>query len=574
MNWLDNPVMRREWRERVRSWKFLAAFLTVGGLAALVVLLRWPSIASLGNAATTGDLGGATSSGVTAAVLSQGTMDVFRPLAFGLAATIAALVPAFPATSIVRERRRGTLAMLLQSPLHPFSIYAGKWLVNVAIACALICASLPAIAATHMLGGLSFRSHVLPLLGILVLMVMVFSAVGLWISSRAQSADSALRWTYAAVLAIAVLSLIPSILWTAGSGAMPALGKWLRACSPLSAIQEVLGQGASGGEGILQTSGWLGPFALASGLMIVAAAAATLWELRVQNLEKNRSAGRVTNEQSAGVQWFRRLTFLVDPKRRSSGIPPLVNPVLVKEFRTRKFGRLHWLLRIVALCAIGSLGLTVITATGTVAWGAPRIVAAMVILQLALLLLFGPSLASGLIAGEMESGGWVQLCMTPLKAAKIVTGKVMSVVWTLLLILLATLPGYFAMGYIQPELKTQLIHVVASLLLSGAMILAVSACCSAFQKTTAVATASSYGILLALLAGTFLVWVARDKPFGKEFVETTLMLNPAAAALSEIRMPGFETYQLVPQAWYVSLAITLFCFLLLGFRTWQLTRPK
>jgi ABC-type polysaccharide/polyol phosphate export permease len=76
------------------------------------------------------------------------------------------------------------------------------------------------------------------------------------------------------------------------------------------------------------------------------------------------------------------------------------------------------------------------------------------------------------------------------------------------------------------------------------------------------------------LAGTFLVWVARDKPFGKDFVERTLMLNPAAAALSEIRMPGFETYQLVPQAWYVSIAITLFCFLLLGFRTWQLTRPK
>ncbi|MFM8173046.1 MAG: hypothetical protein ACKN81_05845, partial [Pirellulaceae bacterium] len=90
MNWLDNPVMRREWRERVRSWKFLAAFLTVGGLAALVVLLRWPSIASLGNSATAGDLGGASGSGVTAAVLSQGTMDVFRPLAFGLAATIAA----------------------------------------------------------------------------------------------------------------------------------------------------------------------------------------------------------------------------------------------------------------------------------------------------------------------------------------------------------------------------------------------------------------------------------------------------------------------------------------------------
>ena len=305
-----------------------------------------------------------------------------------------------------------------------------------------------------------------------------------------------------------------------------------------------------------------------------AAAAATLFRLRPNALERSRATGRITDEQSTGVKVLRRIAFLVDPQRRKSGIPFFLNPVMVKEFRTRRFGRIHWLIRLVALCAVISLGLTVVTATRTVAWGPERIVAAMVVLQLALLLLLGPSLGAGLISGELESGGWVQLRMSPMSSWRIVWGKLMSVLWTLVLILLATLPGYVAMAFIQPELTTQLIHVCISLAITSLMILAVSACVSAFNRYTATSTATSYGVLLALLAGTFLVWAARDKPFGKDIVERALMLNPAAGALSEMRLTGFETYDLIPQTWWISLTITAICLLLLGVQTWRLTRPS
>jgi hypothetical protein len=246
---------------------------------------------------------------------------------------------------------------------------------------------------------------------------------------------------------------------------------------------------------------------------------------------------------------------------------------MVKEFRTRKFGRLHWLLRLIALCAVISLGLTVVAASGTVSWGVERIAAVMVLLQLSLLLLLGPSLASGLIAGEVESGGWQLLRVTPLSTRKILFGKLMSVVWTMLLVLMATLPGYVVMVYIQPALETQVHRVLISLGLSALLVVLVTACISSLVNKTAVATATSHGVLFSLFAGTLLVWLARGKPFGKQFVESTLMLNPAAVALAEMRVGGMEDLNLTPWAWWIALGICSIASLILSLRVWRLTCP-
>jgi len=299
----------------------------------------------------------------------------------------------------------------------------------------------------------------------------------------------------------------------------------------------------------------------------------TLYRLQPALLDVSKSAGRVTEQRSKGVQWLRRFTFLVDPERRKSGIPPLVNPVMVKEFRTRKFGRLHWLLRLIAVCAVISLGLTVVAASGTVSWGVERIAAVMVLLQLSLLLLLGPSLASGLIAGEVESGGWQLLRVTPLATRKILVGKLMSVIWTMLLVLMATLPGYVVMVYIQPALETQVQKVLLSLGLSALLVVTVTASISSFMNKTAVATATSYGVLFGLFAGTLLVWLARGKPFGKDFVESTLTLNPAAVALAEMRVSGMEDLNLTPWAGWIGLAICASAMVALSLRVWRLTCP-
>ena len=71
-----------------------------------------------------------------------------------------------------------------------------------------------------------------------------------------------------------------------------------------------------------------------------------------------------------------------------------------------------------------------------------------------------------------------------------------------------------------------------------------------------------------------LVWLGRDAPFGHEFVELTLMINPMAAALSLMQTPGFEQYELVPANWWFTCGASGIALVLLGYRTWWLMRPR
>ncbi len=552
---LENPILKRELFSRLRSPKTTLAILSVAILSTLLVLLRWPTDASI-------DLA------------SQGAIQVFRPVAFALAVAVMMLIPAFPAVALVSERRNGTLALLLNSPTTPFQIYLGKFSGNVLLAVVIFSVCLPALAACYAMGGISLVDHVGPLLLVLFGMALQYTAVGLWVSVLVNSTDASLRWTYAAVLALAVFSIGPTIFVGKLSGIQSLISHWITAISPISALQGITGSQAQAGE-IGITASWL-EFLVASGAITVILAFITLRKLDPNLLERARPTGKVVGrtKNDKTLSWFRRMSYLVDPNRTKGNIPWWLNPVMVKEFRTRKFGRLHWLIRLVAVSGICSLLLTVVAATGTVSWGVERIAPTMVLLQVALLLFLGPCLGANLIASEVESGGWELLRASPVSPIRVLTGKLMSTIWTLLLMLLATLPGYIVMGYIQPALGGQVGNVLISLLIAILMVTTMSACISAFCRTTAIATATSYAVLLTLFAGTLLIWVARDKPFGPLLVERALLLNPAASALAEMKTPGFEQYRLTPDSWYLGLGISLVCLVILTLRIWRMTRPK
>jgi len=556
MSFLENPILRRELFSRLRSPKTFLAIVLVAVLSSLLVLLRWPSDA-------------------TVDLVSQGAMQVFRPVAFALAVALMMLIPAFPATALVSERRRGTLALMLNSPTTPWQIYLGKFSGNVLLAFVILSVSLPALAACYAMGGISIVDHLGPLMLVLFGMAVQYTAVGLWVSSIVNTSDAGLRWTYAVVLALAVLSIGPTIFVGKLSGFNSLLAHWATAISPISALQSITGSQAQASEIGISTT-W--PNFLGASLIItVLLALVTVKRLDPRRLERARPTGKVIGRSKPTNRyagWFRRVSYLVDPQRAKSNIPWWLNPVMVKEFRTRKFGRLHWLIRLISVSGVVSLLLTVVAATGTVSWGVERIAPTMVLLQVALLLLLGPCLGANLIAAEVESGGWELLRASPISPLRIMIGKLMSTIWTLLLMLLATLPGYIVMGYIQPAMSGQVGNVVISLVIAVFMVTTMSACISAFCRTTAVATATSYAILLSIFAGTLLVWVARGKPFGPLFVERALLLNPAAAALAEMKTPGFAQYRLTPDGWYIGIGISVFCLAVLGLRIWQLTRPK
>lgn len=232
------------------------------------------------------------------------------------------------------------------------------------------------------------------------------------------------------------------------------------------------------------------------------------------------------------------------------------------------------MLRLIGICAVLSLFLAFSVVTGAIQWELEVVGGPLVLLQVGLIVVFTPSLAAGLISAEIENGAWPLLRATPLSGGAIVRGKLMSVMWTLVLILSATLPGYFVMIYIQPSLWLQVVRGLVCLLASGILAMMLSVAVGSMFRRTAAATTAAYIAVLAVFGGTLLIWLARDAPFGFSTVERALQLNPMAAALSVFNVPGFQAYELVPTAWWVTAVAAVLLFFVARLRVVRLTRPE
>jgi ABC-type transport system involved in multi-copper enzyme maturation permease subunit len=552
---LNNPVVGRELLGLLRTRRSIVILAAVAVAFSLLIIARWPSDGVV-------DLSGATS------------RDVFRVFAYSLTAAVALLVPVFPSTSIVQEKQKGTLALLLNSSMGPVAIYLGKLIAALGFVALLLSATLPATAACFALGGVSLHDELLPLYLVLAVTSVLFTTWSLLVSTVAVTTDGAVRGTFGGVLVMFLLVLLPHYFLDGSETSLAGIAAVLRNISPVPAIMDVVGHSNVGSRQLVSQNSGVATFVLFGGILSLIFAGMTVGRLNHSLLDRVRSQGSVTDDRGTGVRVFRRLMFLIDPQRRKAGIGPLTNPVMVKEFRSRQFGRLHWLLRIVGGCAIVSLGLAFAATLGSEEWGVETIGGIIVSMQAALIVLFTPSLAAGLISSERESGSWELLRTTPLSAGRIVRGKLLSVIWTLLILLMASLPGYGVMIWIKPILEEQIAQVLICLTIGAIFAMLLSAAVSSFFSRTAPATVTSYSILLFLWAGSLLVWVGRDAPFGYSAVQTALLINPMAAALSVIGTPGFESYNLIPVNWWVTGAASGLLLLILLIQTRRITKPE
>jgi len=220
------------------------------------------------------------------------------------------------------------------------------------------------------------------------------------------------------------------------------------------------------------------------------------------------------------------------------------------------------------------LPVVLLAAAGAVDWGPGRIGAALVLLQTALLLLFAPSLAAGLISSEREGGGWTLLRTTPLTPGRVLRGKLLSAAWPLVLLMCATLPGYVVMMTASPELAPQARRALACLAGTAVFAVLLGAAASSLARTTAAAMATANVVLVAVCAGPLLVWLGRDAPFGHAAVEAALTVSPVAAALHAAEAPGFVGYDLLPANGYAVGAACAALLLVLVLRVRRLSRPE
>ena len=563
-------IIERELLALLRSPRALAILVAVAVAFAVIVILKWPSS---GVVQVDERLLVVRTESSTDQLTGVQAKAVFQWLAYAMLTASILIVPVFPSTSLVNEVRRNTLELLLNSPLSSASIYFGKAGAMIGFVLLLLFATLPAMACCFLMGGLSLTGDVLTLYTFLLLVCVTLVVVGLLVGTYCRSTESALRWSYGATFAITVIPIFPELLFPGGTSPIARSFQWLKLVSPIPSLMQMLNLGSVGGSGLMEPRNVLLWYVACAVLFIVAGSVLCIRRLSHSLLDQARSQGSITDEQSQWIRASRRLLYVVDPQRRSAGIPWFVNPVMVKEFQCRQFGRMHWLLRLVAGCAMLSLLLTLAASRSTETRGVGYTGALIIVLQVALIVLLTPGLAAGMIAGELEGGSWNLLRVTPLRPGKILRGKLISVVLTLALLLCATLPGYAVIMLIQPNLQQQVLQVLISLVLAAVLSMLISATVSSFFRSTAVATTVSYGLLIGLFAGTMLIWVNREAPFGYSFVENALRLNPMAAALNAIQANGFQSFELIPSAWWISGVASGLLLVVLYLRTVRLTQP-
>lgn len=548
-------IVLRELTSLLRRKRMMALQSGLVILFGLLVALRWPTDSRI-------------------AMNGTRSAQVFMLFAYGLMATMLFLIPVFPSTSLVRERKQGTLALLFNTPLGPFRIYFGKLIAVLSIAGIILAMSLPAASACYAMGGLSLYGEIFQMYLLLALVAVEYSTIALLISSYSNTIDGAVRITYGVVLALSVLALGPYFFFQGTQGHLATLGDLLRCLSPFSAMMSILGQGDIGHQGFVSHTNLMNRYAVSAAIISIVCSAWTISRLNHTIFDRNRSAGKISDDQSKSVQRVRRALFLIDPQRRSAGIPFYLNPLMVKEFRCRRFGRIHWLLRLVAVCLLLSIGLTYAATAGTLDWGVETIGGIMVVMQVALVILITPSMAAGLISSERETRGWTLLRTAPLSSWKIIWGKLLSVILPLMLILCATLPGYVMMVFIEPGMALQVQRVVVCLIATAIFAILLSAAVGSLFAKTAAATAAAYASLLTICALPLLIWLGRNAPFGHSTVEAALKVNPIATALSVIRMPGFQEYSLIPDNWWFLGIFSVLSLLILVFQTRRISRPQ
>jgi ABC-type transport system involved in multi-copper enzyme maturation permease subunit len=194
-----NPVVVRDLRAQMRGTKsywFQGAYLLLLGILAISGYAQATS-------QTFSSLRGGGSAPVPVSIVeAQGRLESFYYFIFlTLAALITLIAPALTAGSIIGERQRQSLDLLITTPLSAGDLLIGKLLSSVAFLGLLLGLSMPASALCVLLGGATL-GDVFRIYALLAVDGIVLAAIGLFFSCASRTSLLALVWTYLTVAAV------------------------------------------------------------------------------------------------------------------------------------------------------------------------------------------------------------------------------------------------------------------------------------------------------------------------------------------------------------------------------------
>ena len=222
-----------------------------------------------------------------------------------------------------------------------------------------------------------------------------------------------------------------------------------------------------------------------------------------------------------------------------------VSAILVRELRGRMRGKRAFIFITVYLgflstllwLALRTAPMETLSATQSVSIGR-GIFAGVLLIETLVVVALAPAYTAGAISGEREKQTYDLLAVTPISSLSLVTGKLLSGLSYLGLVVVASFPIAclaFAFGGIGPE---DLLRGYLVLAATGIGIGAIGIWCSAAMNRTQAATVSAFIATALLVVGASAAWVGLDSRLEDQTTErppeALLYLNPFVAQLDVI----------------------------------------
>lgn len=189
-----------------------------------------------------------------------------------------------------------------------------------------------------------------------------------------------------------------------------------------------------------------------------------------------------------------------------------LNPVLRNEsklsVRTPRFSLM--LLVYIAVLSVGTLIFynsysSDVYASGINPQGAVTLYIVLAIIQAILLMFIVPSLTATSICSEREKQTLDILLSTRLNSFQIIFGKLLASSLQVIMLIVCTIPLYAICGLIGGIKLGNILILVGSFIVSTIFVGAIGVFISTYSKTSKVATALTYGIVLFIFVGTLVI---------------------------------------------------------------------
>lgn len=198
-----NPIVKKDVKVQARSMKICWGVFVYELILALVFFLAINIIQSASRYST--------SNIYSAMVWLYPVLAVTQLVILGL------VVPVKTASSISGEKERQTFDIMMTTSMSPFSIIVGKVMTAVVQSMFFVVASMPVMALSFIIGGMSW-AYLFWFLGIALLVSLFSASIGILCSSLCKRSISAVIMSYAFYLLFFLGTALPTILYEVVKG--------------------------------------------------------------------------------------------------------------------------------------------------------------------------------------------------------------------------------------------------------------------------------------------------------------------------------------------------------------------